>query len=97
MSVSPELWQAVMERDGMCLLAKLEWPGHQCRTRFGRNHAPDDIRFLTLEHVKSELRMGVRAEDDMGHCVALCGMANDMVPTKVQRAAFRVYLAGVAA
>lgn len=60
-------------------------------------HAPNDFDRLTLEHVKSDLRIGVRAPNDLEHLVALCGYANVNVPTKVQRAALREYLRGVAA
>lgn len=73
------VWEAVMERDRMCVLAKLE-PGHQCRTVYGTPHAPHE--FLTYEHVKEHLAG-----------VALCGAANNRPPTKAQREMFRAYLA----
>jgi len=90
---------AVFVRDGGCVLAKLE-PGHVCRDVWSQPHASNDFDRLTLEHVKSELAMGKRAPSDMEHLVALCGLANFEVPSKVQRALFRAYLArfyGVAA
>jgi hypothetical protein len=86
----------VFIRDGGCVLAKLE-PGHVCKDVWNQVHAPNDFDRLTLEHVKSDLRMGVRAENDMDHLVALCGLANFEVPSKAQRAMFREYLAKVAA
>ena len=82
---------AVFIRDGGCVLAKLE-PGHVCRDVWSQVHAPNDFDRLTLEHVKTDLRMGVRAENDMDHLVALCGLANFEVPSKAQRALFREYL-----
>ena len=88
--------EAVMERDRMCVLYRLE-PGHICRTIFGREHPAEAVHLLTLEHVKPELAMGIRKLDDPRWCVALCGAANNRPPTKVQRALFRDYLSKVAA
>lgn len=85
---------AVFARDGGCVLAKLE-AGHACRDIWGQTHAPNDFDRLTLEHVKSDLRTGVRAPNDLAHLVALCGYANVNVPTKTQRALFRSYLSEV--
>lgn len=90
------IYEAVMERDGMCVLAKLE-PGHECRTVFGTPHAPDAIHLLTFEHVKEHLALGIRKVDDVRWAVALCGYANNRPPTKVQRALIREYLAGLVA
>lgn len=90
------LWEAVMDRDKGCILHALE-PGHVCRTVFGTEHPWDATDLLTVEHVKADLRMGVRAPDDLGFMVALCGYANNRPPSKVQRAAFREYLERVAA
>lgn len=88
------LWEAVMLRDGGCVLHRLE-PGHVCRTVWGTEHPWDATDMLTTEHVKVDLRMGKRAPDDMGFLVALCGAANNRPPTKVQRGLFREYLATV--
>lgn len=82
---------AVVKRDGMCVLAKLE-PGHVCRDVWGNEHRSDNLRALTLEHVKDELRMGVRAPSLGSNLVALCGMANVSVPSKQQRELMREYL-----
>lgn len=89
--MKPGLWERVMDRDSGCVLYRLE-PGHVCRTVFGLEHPWNATDLLTLEHVKAELRMGVRAPDDIGFLVALCGAANNRPPTKDQRAAFRSYL-----
>ena len=89
------LWEAVMDRDGGCVLYRLE-PGHVCRTVFGTEHPYDAIPLLTVEHVKETLRMGKRAPDSMAFMVALCGAANNRPPTKTQRELMRTYLAGVA-
>jgi hypothetical protein len=95
-SVSKQLRWGVLIRDGGCVLHRLE-PGHVCKDVWGQEHAWNDLDKCTLEHVKSDLRMGVRAPNDMDHLVALCGYANVNVPSKAQRALFRDYLAGVAA
>lgn len=85
---------AVMRRDGACILSRLD-PTHVCRDRWGNEHPADSVSRLTVEHVKSELRMGQRAPSDLGHLVAMCYAGNVGVPTKVQREAIREYLRGV--
>lgn len=90
------LRETVFRRDGGCVLAKLE-PGHECRDVWGARHLPTELWRLTLEHVKDELRMGVRAPSDEAHMVALCGYANNRPPTKKQRALMRIYLASLPA
>lgn len=92
--VTPELRAAVMERDKRCILSRID-ERHVCRDRWGQVHMPTATHLLTLEHVKSDLRMGVRAPSDMAHLVALCFAANDAVPSKAQRAAMRSYLVEV--
>lgn len=89
--VSKELRWAVLIRDGGCVLHKLE-PGHVCRDIWGQTHAWNDTDRCTLEHVKSDLRMGVRAPSDLEHLVALCGYENNRPPSKAHRALFREYL-----
>lgn len=89
--VTPELHAAVLTRDRQCVLAKMD-PAHVCRDIFGNVHRSDDLGRLTLEHVKTELRMGRRAPSDLEHLIALCGFANNAVPSKAQRQAFRAYL-----
>jgi hypothetical protein len=86
------VYEAVMERDGRCVLSFLE-SGHECRTRYGMPHPPDALEFLTFEHVKEHLAMGIAKVDDARWGVALCGAANARPPTKAQRALFRDYLA----
>lgn len=86
---------AVVRRDGACVLSRLV-AGHVCRDRWGEAHDPTNQRKLTVEHVKSELMMGRRAPSDMGHLVAMCAGSNIGVPSKVERAAIREYLASVA-
>lgn len=89
--VTTEVRAAVMVRDRSCVLALLE-PGHECRDQWGNRHSPRDLARMTLEHVKDQLRAGKRAESDPAHLVTLCWAANDRVPNKAQRAAFREYL-----
>ena len=92
--VTPALRDAVFARDGRCILFNLD-PDHVCRDRWGQPHMPGATHLLTIEHVKSELRMGLRAPSDMGHCVAMCHASNVGVPSKAQRTAIRAYLAEV--
>lgn len=86
---------AVMRRDGACVLSRLD-AIHVCRDRWGNEHPASAIHRLTVEHVKSELRMGVRAPSDLGHLVAMCHAGNVGVPTKSEREQIREYLRGVA-
>lgn len=85
---------AVMHRDQKCILARLD-EHHECRDRWGEPHRPDDLRRLTVEHVKSDLRMGVRAPSDMSHLLAMCHAGNVGVPSKGQRRAMREHLLGL--
>jgi hypothetical protein len=85
---------AVLHRDRMCVLARY-FPEHVCRDRWGNVHRPDDTKRLSIEHVKDELRMGVRAPSDLAHLVALCFGANVAVPSKVERQSMRDYLLGL--
>jgi hypothetical protein len=84
----------VLNRDGGCVMARFDLT-HECRTRFGLAHEPSTLDLLTVEHVKDALRMGRRAPSDRRHMVALCGLANDRVPSKEARAILRLYLAEV--
>ena len=92
--VTPELRDLILDRDGWCVLAKID-DTHQCRDTWGVPHHPADRSKLTLEHVKDSLRMGLRAPSDARHLVALCAGANTGVPSKAEREAFRAYLARV--
>ncbi len=58
--VTPTMAVRVFARDHGCVAPRLGGSVMDC---FGR---------LTLEHVKDELRMGVRAPSDMAHLVTLC-------------------------
>jgi hypothetical protein len=90
--VSPELHAAVLRRDRMCVMARMAPEGHKCKTVWGREHAPDDLALLTIEHVHDTAMMGKRAPSDLAHCIALCGAANFAVPSKAMRDWFRAYL-----
>lgn len=89
--VTPALRAAVFERDKRCVLNILD-ERHVCRDRWGQVHMPTALHLCTVEHVKSDLRMGVRAPSDLEHCVAMCAWANVNVPSKDQRQAMRAYL-----
>ena len=86
--------EAILRRDKECLGHKLD-PDHVCRDGWGNPHSPYDLNRLSLEHVKTELRMGRRAPSDERHLVALCHSLNQRVPSKAEREAFRSYLAKV--
>ena len=61
--VTAELRQAVFERDRGCVAG--QFIGSPVQAVMCRGP-------LTLDHVKSEPRMGVRAPSDMAHLVTLC-------------------------
>jgi hypothetical protein len=90
-AVSPTLRLRVFARDRGCVAPLLGGSVMDC---WGR---------LTLEHVKDEPRMGVRAPSDMAHLVTLCeGHTEDgrragyqWNSTKANRALVREYLAKV--
>jgi len=90
--VTPEVREAVLRRDQMCVLAFLDESHTYCRDAWGNEHPADDLSKLSLEHVKDELAMGKRAPSDPQHLVALCAHANIGVPSKAQRALLRQYL-----
>ena len=87
-AVSPKLALFVFTRDQGCVAPRLGGSMHDC---WGRNR---------IEHVKSEPRMGKRAEADMAHLLTLCeghtepGMKAGRVwcTDKANRAAMREYL-----
>ena len=89
--VSASLHDAVLRRDRICVAARLGFD-HTCRDAWGRAHGPGATNALSLEHVKDQLRMGVRAESDLRHLIAVCHFINAMPPTKAMREAFREYL-----
>ncbi len=90
-----ELALYIFERDRICLAFRVEGAAHQCRERFlGTPHAPDDRRYLRIAHVKSDARLGKRAEPDKWHLVAECDDANEHWSSS-HRAEERSYLARV--
>lgn len=73
--VTPGLRDAVLARDGHRCVASLLDAHGACRTAFGEPmEYPGGYRVahLELDHVKDQPRMGVRAESDLDHLVALC-------------------------
>ena len=89
------LRDAVMARDGRCVLFGLD-PDHVCHDRWGQVHMPGATHLLTIEHVHEGYGlMGRRAPDTLQTMVAMCWAGNVGVPSKVQRAALRQYLAEV--
>ena len=99
--VTPDMRERVLRRDGACVAAVLESRGmvdtrdHVCRDQWGAEHDPRALGRLTLEHVKDDLAMSMRAPSDERHLVACCYGLNVGVPSKTWRAAFRAYLRSV--
>lgn len=91
-AVSNAVWLEVMARDKRCFILRLD-STHVCRDRWGTPH--DSRLWLTLDHVKAQPRMGVRAPSDAAHMVAMCHGANTGVPSKAVREAERSYLAAL--
>jgi hypothetical protein len=60
--VTPELREYVLRRDGGCV-APVACDCEASRSCSGR---------LTIDHVKDEPRLGVRAPSDARHCATLC-------------------------
>lgn len=90
--VKPDDRAYVMRRDGECVLHKRD-PFHVCRDQWGAWHTADNIQRLTLEHVKPELGMSIKADSIPSQMVALCGERNVTRPmTKDERAWVRLYL-----
>lgn len=95
--VTSEMREYIFRRDGKCILAIID-RSHQCFDQWGNPHASDDLAKLQTEHVKDQLRMGVRAPSDPAHLVPLCGWRNSVrPPTKNERVAMRLYLSSVPA
>ena len=83
--VTPELRIAVLERDAGCVAVRLGADPADCRSP------------LTLDHVKTELRLGKRAPSDAAHLVAICrGHHLDTPWATSHRPALRAYLETVA-
>lgn len=92
---SPQYERAKAETlalDRKCFMIRLN-PYHLCHDQFGNEHEATDLRQLTVEHVKKELRLGLRADDKPEFMVALCWAENLRPPTKETREAMRAYLA----
>lgn len=90
--VTPEVRVEVLRRDHKCFLSRIE-PSHGCRDQWGDPHSPYATDRLTLDHVKRQARMGVRAPSDAAHLLAMCHGANVGVPSRAVREAERSYLA----
>ena len=90
--VTPELVAHLWARDGGCVLAQVS-PDHRCRDIWGNPIPWNDRRGTTVEHVKSQPRLGRRAPSDPGHTVLLCGGSNVGVPSKAERALLRAWIA----
>ncbi len=53
MTVSKAVRDFVFDRDRQCLAARLD-KSHRCADVWGVIHAADDIRTMTIEHVREE-------------------------------------------
>lgn len=85
--VTAEDVQRVFARDRACVLWLMD-KGHACRDSFGHPHAPDDLRRMTIEHVKENIMAGKRGN----LLVTMCASGNVGVPSKAQREWIRAYL-----
>lgn len=92
--VTPELREYVLRRDGRCLASRVDLY-HMCRDQWGNRHPATDIFRLTLDHVKREARMGLRAESSARTLVATCWAANVLGWCSSHRLEERTYLAMV--
>ena len=89
--VTSELFALLYQRDGLCAAPKIDAACGPCSW------------VASVEHVKSDLRTGVRAPSDLAHCLLLC--TNHTEPgakagvswnaTKEHRALVRAYLEAV--
>jgi hypothetical protein len=95
MGVTAELHARVLRRDTACFIYLYVDRQHICADRWNRSHSPYELAKLTVDHVKDEPMMGVRAPDDERHLVAMCWRGNVGVPSKAVRAAEREYLAAL--
>ena len=99
------LWRAIIERDAIYIWGKR---GAPLDYRTWRREQPvicmapvmdPDVRYgcdtqQTVEHVKDQLGMGMKAPDDGKHMVASCWVHNaHNPPSKALRAKYREYLA----
>lgn len=84
--------ETVLYRDRHCFILRVD-PGHTCRDQWGTAHSSYDLHKLTVDHVKRELRFGVRALDLPDFMVAMCWYENDRPPSQEVRDAERKYLA----
>lgn len=94
-----ELRWCVIQRDGICLAFtfSLLFPDtvlgkHQCSDGWSRQHQPDELPQLTLEHVPSVHRASDLRRDDEAHCVTLCHKVNVGGPPQILREWLRAYL-----
>lgn len=88
-----ELRRYVLVRDGRCFASRVD-PDHVCRDRYGRVHRPDDLAFLTVDHVHLHAggTKGLRAPTRRENLVALCWAENTRPPSRALRAKERAYL-----
>lgn len=105
MSVSKALWDHVVTRDAYMIWGSSgsHLPFRSYMARLGvvcivRLLMPDQIKDCagrtTVDHVKDELGMGMKAPDDEWHLTAACEYHNVWhPPSKALRAAQRTYLA----
>lgn len=88
-----DLHAFVLNRDKECFLYKLD-RDHVCRDRWGTPHAPNDLRYLTVDHVHLHAggTKGRRADDRKENLVAMCHSGNVGAPSEKVREAERSYL-----
>lgn len=110
MSVTPELWARVIERDAWAVFEEMPMTAMIFERWWAFEHRICVVPLLDpgnpypcggkqeVDHVKDDLRMGKRAPDDEYHLVAACQNHNTWHPPRKElRRAEREYLAGVRA
>lgn len=93
--VTPELRAEVAERDGECVLSKLD-PTHICRDQWGNEVSPTGV--FEIDHVFTS-GLGRRGPSIPGNLVRLCpwGHAEKTYNARKWRPPLREYLEQVAA
>jgi hypothetical protein len=71
--VTPELFEALMDRDHGCVVPRLSATAGECRDKWGNPVAWNDRRYLTVEHVHEGYGMGgKRASSTLAETVIGC-------------------------
>lgn len=91
--MTPERREAILLRDGQCVIPLIGDRSHRCRDKWGQEHDPRVLRKLTVDHIRREA--GGRRDDEW--CVAMCADANlkHWSAESDNRRAANAYLVGI--